>query len=86
MPDTIQAAPVWKRVLAAILDFFTIFFGVGMLIALASGQTTSSGFNLSGWTALLLFALIVAYFVVGRKYVGGTIWDRIFGIRRPQPN
>ena len=40
---------------------------------------------LQGWPALLLFALVVAYFYVGRRVVGGTLWDRFFGIGRPQP-
>ena len=86
MTEPVRAASVWKRVLASILDFITVFFGVGMLIAWATGNTTPSGFNLTGSPALLLFAIVVIYFFVGRKYAGGTIWDRIFGIRRPQPN
>jgi hypothetical protein len=56
-----------------------------MLIAWLTGSTTPNGFNLSGWPALLLFALIVTYFVVGRRFAGGTIWDRILRIHRPQP-
>jgi hypothetical protein len=86
MSEPVQAAPVWKRVVATILDFLTVFFGVGLLIAWATGNTTSSGFNLDGAPALLLFAIIVVYFFAGRKYAGGTIWDRIFRIGRPQPN
>jgi hypothetical protein len=86
MPDPVQAAPVWKRVFAAALDFFTIFFGVGWLIGLATGSTTQNGFNLQGAPALLLFAIIIAYFVIGRRFAGGTLWDRIFRVRRPQPS
>ena len=36
------AAPVWKRVLAVILDFFTAFFGFGMAVAYVTGDTTST--------------------------------------------
>jgi hypothetical protein len=85
MQAPVQPAATWQRVIAAILDLFTVFFGGGMLIGWATGGTTSSGFDLTGWPALLLFASIVGYFFVGRRYAGGTIWDRIFGIGRPQP-
>ena len=60
------AAPVWKRVLAVILDFFTAFFVLGL-------------------PALVLFVLMAAYFFVGRRYLGGTLLDRILRIQRPQP-
>jgi hypothetical protein len=86
MADTVQPVAVWKRVVAAILDFFTAFFVFGWLVAQFTGHTTQSGFKLQGGPAILLFALIVAYFFIGRRYAGGTLWDRIFGIGRPQPN
>jgi hypothetical protein len=86
MADPIKPAAVWKRVTAAILDLFTAFFLFGWLIAAVSGQTTESGFKLQGGPAILLFALIVAYFFIGRRYAGGTLWDRVFRIGRPQPN
>ena len=49
-------APSWKRVLAAILDFFTVFFAVGWSIGRVTGNTTDSGFKLEGGPALVLFA------------------------------
>ena len=85
MTEPAKAAAVWKRVLAVILDFFTAFFVLGMVIAYVSGDTTSTGFSLDGLPALVLFALIAAYFFVGRRYLGGTLWDRILRIGRPQP-
>jgi hypothetical protein len=85
MTDPVQPAATWKRVLAAILDFFTAFFGFGMAIAKYTGDTTENGFKLDGMPALVLFALMVAYFFIGRRYAGGTLWDRIFRIARPQP-
>ena len=85
MTEPAKRAPVWKRVIASILDFFTAFFVFGMAIAYVTGQTTSKGFSLTGLPALVLFALVVVYFFVGRRYLGGTLWDRIFGIARPQP-
>ncbi len=85
LQPAIRPASTWKRVLASILDFLTVFFGAGWIIGKLSGETTPDGFALSGGTALALFALIVVYFYAGRKRLGGTIWDRIFGIGRPQP-
>ncbi len=85
MADSIAPAPVWKRGLAATLDFFTAFFGFGWVIGELTGNTTEKGFNLNGGPALLLFAVVVAYFFIGRRYAGGTLWDRILGIGRPQP-
>ena len=84
MAETPHAASAWKRVVASILDFITIFALGGYAIAVITGNTTDNGFQLQGAPALLLFALIPVYFVVGRRVAGGTLWDRIFRIRRPQ--
>lgn len=78
----IKGPATWRIVLAAILDFLTAFFGLGFLVAAMTGGLTESGFNLDGWPALLLFALIVAYFIVFNKFLGGTIWKWILGARR----
>jgi len=88
--------PFWKRAVAGVLDLILAFSGLGWIIARATGGQTSAGsvsaseaafsasgfgFYLEGWRALLLFALIVAYFVLlGRT--GGTIFQRLFGFRR----
>jgi len=84
MPE-ITPAPVWKRGLAVVLDLLTIFFAGGWLIATITGEKTAAGFSLEGTSALVLFAIIVVYFFVGRRYAGGTLWDRILRIGRPQP-
>jgi len=81
----IVRAKVWKRVTASILDFFTAFAVVGYAVAALTGNMKDGGFTLNGWPAVVWFALIVAYFFIGRRYAGGTLWDRVFGIRRPQP-
>lgn len=86
MPETLERASTCKRVTAAILDFFTIFIAGGFVIAHLTGGITESGFKLTGGPAFALFALIVAYFLVGRRYARGTLWDRIFRIQRPQPD
>lgn len=77
-------APIWKRVTSSILDFFTIFLVGGNIIAMFTGETTPGGFALQGWSALLLLAVVVSYFFVGRRVAGGTLWDRFFGVARPQ--
>lgn len=78
-----DAKPVstFRKVVAGILDFFTVFFGGGYLIGSLTGQTNEEGFSLSGGPAIALFALIIAYFVVGSRYAGGTLWQRILRTR-----
>ena len=49
----------------------------GYAIGYLTGNVTADGFNLQGTTALILFAVIIVYFVVGSKYLGGTVWQRI---------
>jgi hypothetical protein len=85
-PQQPARAPVWKRVVAAVLDFLTVFYLAGLAIGYATGDATGASFQLSGVPALILFALIAIYFYVGRRRLGGTLWDRIFGIARPQPD
>jgi hypothetical protein len=87
MNDTtvVERAPVWKRVVGSLLDFFMVFFVVGWIIGHFTGNTTDNSFKLDGGPAILLFVVIIAYFVIGRRYAGGTLWDRIFRIGRPQP-
>ena len=71
----------WRIILAAILDFFTAFFVFGYLVGSMTGETTDGGFELNGVSALVAFALIVAYFWLGGKYFGGTLWQRILKAR-----
>ena len=49
-------APTWKKIVAAILDFLTVFIGGGLAIASFTGDTTENGFSLEGGPALLLSA------------------------------
>ncbi|MEC9368524.1 MAG: hypothetical protein VX871_07505 [Pseudomonadota bacterium] len=69
-----------RKVFAAILDFITIFALGGYVIGKLTGGVTDTGFKLDGWPALLLFAVIIAYFVIGSK-TGGTLWQRILKTR-----
>ncbi|MDP9836618.1 putative RDD family membrane protein YckC [Neorhizobium huautlense] len=72
----------WRIVLAFILDFFTIFWIAGLGVAFVFGGTTENGFSLNGLPALLCFVLMIAYFVVFNRYLGGTIWKRILRAKR----
>lgn len=76
-----SSVPTWKIVLAAFLDFLTIFFVAGFIISAIFGGRTGSGFNLEGMPALLLFAVVIAYFVLAPRF-GGTLWQRILKTRR----
>ena len=78
---TERKASIFRRIVAAILDFFTVFVLGGLAIAKMTGDSTEGGFQLNGVPALILFALIIAYFVVGSRYLGGTLWQRILRTR-----
>ena len=70
----------WRIVVAAILDFFTVFFVGSYVIARLTGNLTDSGFALTGWPAWLLFGVIALYFVAGRLW-GLRLWQRILRAR-----
>ncbi|MFZ0488440.1 MAG: hypothetical protein WAL83_15705 [Arenicellales bacterium] len=72
-----KAAGTWRRVFAAILDF--IFVVGGYLIGYFSGGLTGSGIKRSGGPAFLPFAMIVLYFIIFRRYLGGTLFQRLLG-------
>ena len=76
-----ESVATWRIILAAILDFFTIFGFGGYVIAKLTGNVTETGFSLNGMPAVALFAVIILYFVLGRR-IGGTLWQRILGARR----
>lgn len=71
----------WRIILAALLDFLTVFFVVGYGIAFFTGDMTDEGFHLSGLPALVLLLLIFVYFWAGKKFFGGTIWKRVLKVR-----
>jgi antibiotic biosynthesis monooxygenase (ABM) superfamily enzyme len=82
-PPTPPKQPAtWKLILAAVLDFITAFVGFGFLVAWLTGGLTANGFSLTGAPALVCFLLIIAYFVVFNRYLGGTIWRWILGARK----
>ena len=80
-PTGTKPVGTWRKVFAAILDFFTVLIVGGYAIAYLTGDTTTDGFELNGAPALALFAIIILYFVIGDRYFGGTIWRRLLGVR-----
>ena len=77
MNEPAKPASTLRKVSAAILDLLTIFFVGGFVVGYLTGGLTDSGFDLKGGPALILFALIFAYFIVGRRFAGGTLWQRV---------
>ena len=75
-----------KRALAATLDVITIMIVAGAPILWFGGEFTDRSIGLHGWPAVLLLAIMLGYFIVGQRIAGGTLWDRILGIGRPQLN
>ncbi len=78
---TSKPAPLMRRILAGFLDLATAFGLSGYLVARFTGGLTDHGFNLEGAPALLCIALVIAYFVVFGRFLGGTLWQRILRTR-----
>lgn len=69
-----------RKVFAAILDFIFVLAIGGYVIAYLTGNTTDEGFDLKGGPAFMLFAIIILYFVVFTRFLGGTLWQRLLGV------
>lgn len=82
MADTPQDVASWRIILAFFLDLLTAFFVFGYLVSRVFGGATDTGFQLDGWRALILLALIIAYFVIFGRYLGGRLWQRMLGAVR----
>jgi len=82
-PAESQPKPVstWRKVVAAILDFIFVFAIGGYLIGHFTGNTTEEGFDLKGGPAFILFAIIILYFIIFRRFLGGTVFQRLLGAR-----
>ena len=76
MSDDAKPA-TWRKVVAFILDLIFSFFVIGYLIALITGDTTENGFALTGFPAIIMFALWIAY-MVGMQRIGGRLFQRLF--------
>ena len=75
--------PFWKKSIAFIIDFILSFFLIGYITALITNDITDNGlgFQLEGMPALIMIVLVVAYFVIFNKYLGGTLGKRLFRIQ-----
>ena len=71
----------WRKVVAAALDFVFVFFIAGYAVGYLTGNLTGNGFELKGLPALAVFAAIALYFVIFAKFLGGTVWQRVLGVR-----
>ncbi len=82
-PVTVQPKPVstFRKVIAVILDAIFVFAIGGYVIAYFTGDTTAEGFKLEGAPALLLFAIVILYFIVFMRFLGGTVFQRLLGVR-----
>ncbi|MEW6640147.1 MAG: hypothetical protein AB1586_06550 [Pseudomonadota bacterium] len=79
--NTDKSVSTARKVFAAILDFLLIFIGGGFVIGYLTGGLTEGGFSLHGGPAFVLFAAVVLYFIIFRRYLGGTVFQRLLGIR-----
>jgi uncharacterized RDD family membrane protein YckC len=75
-----QNVGVGLRFVAVIID--SIILGiVGYLIAAVTGGTTSSGFELQGAPAFVLFIIGFLYYWLLETYLGGTLGKLVLGMR-----
>lgn len=63
------------------LDLIGSFFVFGYAIALVTGNTSEGGFSLDGGWAVLLVAVVVAYFVLMKRFFGATLGQRALRVR-----
>ncbi len=73
-PD--QRVAQWRITAAGVLDLLTIALPTAYVVAHLTGNVTEDKLSVSGWGAWLWLAIIVAYFVIGKR-TGGTIWERV---------
>ena len=80
-----KPAATAARATALIIDAVLVFFVLGALVALATGQTNQSGgsvgFYLHGGPAFLWAAVSLGYWIVCERLWGMTLGKRLFGIR-----
>jgi hypothetical protein len=77
----VQRPALWRRVLAAVLDFICVFAIAGYVVGYLTGNLTDNGFQIEGAPALIVFAAIAAYFVVLGRFFGGTVWQCLLRAR-----
>ena len=79
MADTDTHAGVGRRFVAQVIDLVVLFV-LAYLIAVVTGDTTSSGFQIEGGPAFLWFAIVGLYFIALEGMYGQTVGKRLSGI------
>ncbi len=87
-----EFARLGDRLLAQVVDvlvWFGVSFFVGSIIASRFGGGTATGFDLTGWPAIVSFIFdvlaILAYFVLAEHWTGATLGKVVAGIRVQTP-
>jgi len=85
-------ASIGDRLVAQLVDglvAFGLFFFVGMTLAPRFGGATQTGFDLTGWPAAAVAAVVsvvmLAYFVLAEASLGATFGKAVAGIRTQTP-
>jgi uncharacterized membrane protein (DUF485 family) len=71
-----------RQYVANVLDVLLFLFGGGFLVAKLTGNATRHGFHLEGWPFLALIVLFVVYVAIAKRYLGGTLFEHLFGLGR----
>ena len=74
--------PAGRLFLSRILDGLTVAIAYGWLTGtgmLGGAHGASASISLNGWHVPAFAAIVVAYFMLGRR-LGGTPWKRALGI------
>ena len=79
--STPKQIATWRKVVVAILDFLFIFAAAGYVVGYMTGNLSENGFEFKGGPAFIVFAIIILYFVIFRRYLGGTVFQRLLGAR-----
>ena len=71
---------VGLRAVATIIDTLLLMV-IAYLIALLTGATTASGFNLTGAPAFLWFFIAIGYYILMEGQFGATIGKKLVGLK-----
>lgn len=75
-----ETVGVALRAVATIIDMIVLGV-VAWVVALFTGGTTATGFELQGAPALLMFLIALAYYVAMEARLGWTLGKRAIGIK-----
>jgi uncharacterized RDD family membrane protein YckC len=80
-----EAVGVGRRAVAVLIDSVLLFI-LGYFIAMATGGTTSEGFNLHGGPAFLWLGIGLAYYIVMEAMSGATLGKKAMGLKVVKQN